>query len=139
MKNTRARARCIDIWRYIQPRARAHDQYARAGRILPDERVHLGSVRSLLLRGLLVLIHEPVLIVLVDVHAPEPRPQRVLRHDDQRAARGADGGRSAPSLSLSRGFWVSRVSAHSRALCQMSRQVCGQVQPRLPLTLPLSY
>lgn len=56
---------------------------AARGRILPQEPVHLAGVRAWLSRRrrrLLLLVHEFVLVKLIDVHPAEARGQRVPGH-----------------------------------------------------------
>lgn len=52
-------------------------------RILPDQMVHLARVRSLLLGRLVLLVHEFILVVFVDVDSPESWGQGVFRHEEE--------------------------------------------------------
>ena len=66
-----------------QGRAKEEPKPPRRGRILPQQTVHLARVRAWLAcrrRRLLLLVHEFVLVKLVNVHPTEARGQRVPGH-----------------------------------------------------------
>lgn len=52
-------------------------------RILSDKIVHLTGVRSLLLGRLVLVVHEFILVVFVDVDSPESWGQGVFRHEEE--------------------------------------------------------